>query len=57
MSSVSPESPTTPAPVVGRRIIPREQINVQEEIGEGEFGVVRHAVYTNDVDQKVTPAR
>lgn len=53
ISSMSSESPTTPVPVVGRRIIPRDQILVQEEIGQGEFGVVKHALYTNDVGQKV----
>ena len=47
------DTPHSPVPVVGRRIIAREQIDVQNDIGEGEFGVVRHAVYTNDVGQKV----
>ena len=51
--NMATESPTSPTPVVGRRIIPPDQIAVQEEIGEGEFGVVKRAVYTNDIGQKV----
>lgn len=47
------DAPQSPVPVVGRRIIARDQINVQNDIGQGEFGIVRHAVYTNDVGQKV----
>ena len=54
LSTVESEAPASPVPVVGRRIIPREQIDVQSDIGQGEFGVVRHAIYTNDVGQKVS---
>lgn len=53
LSTTESEAPKSPVPVVGRRIIPREQIDIQNDIGEGEFGVVRHAVYTNDIGQKV----
>lgn len=47
------DSPTGPPPVVGRRVIPIEQISLQDEIGQGEFGVVMHGLYTNDIGQKV----
>jgi len=50
--TTEPSSPVRP--VVGRRIIPRDQIDLQEDIGEGEFGVVRRAIYTNDVGQQVS---
>ncbi|XP_067947881.1 activated Cdc42 kinase-like isoform X6 [Watersipora subatra] len=57
-SVLSPEldSPNSPVPIVGRRIISRDQIDVQNDIGEGEFGVVRHAIYTNDIEQKIPVA-
>ncbi|KAF6039974.1 hypothetical protein EB796_001718 [Bugula neritina] len=50
------DTPQSPVPVVGRRIIPMEQIVVQNDIGEGEFGIVRHGLYTNDIGQKIEVA-